>query len=61
MWIVVDLVTVIMWVAAFFRGGESVATLIMWSIYLINAVIMFIKWYKEADGLNGTEEAKNAV
>lgn len=48
LWIVVDIVTVIMWIAAFFNGGESVATLLMWSIYLINAVIMFIKWNKEA-------------
>lgn len=48
LWIVVDIVTVIMWIAAFFTGGESVATLLMWSIYLINAIIMFIKWNKEA-------------
>lgn len=48
LWIVVDIVTVIMWIAAFFNGGESVATLLMWSVYLINAVIMFIKWNKEA-------------
>lgn len=48
LWIVVDIVTVIMWVAAFFTGGESVATLLMWSVYLINAIIMFIKWNKEA-------------
>ncbi|MDE7157250.1 MAG: nicotinamide riboside transporter PnuC [Lachnospiraceae bacterium] len=60
LWIVVDIVTVIMWTAAFFRGGESVATLIMWSIYLINAVIMFIKWYKEADNFNGADEKENA-
>ncbi len=60
LWIVVDIVTVIMWTAAFFKGGESVATLIMWSIYLINAVIMFIKWYKEADNFNGTDEKENA-
>lgn len=47
LWIVVDVVTVFMWVAAFFNGGESMATLIMWSVYLLNAVFMFIKWYKE--------------
>ena len=45
-WIVVDVVTVIMWAVEFARGGESIATLIMWSVYLINAVIMFIKWYR---------------
>lgn len=48
LWIIVDVVTVIMWIFAFFNGGESVATLVMWSIYLLNAIIMFAKWNKEA-------------
>ncbi|MCR5118581.1 MAG: nicotinamide riboside transporter PnuC [Lachnospiraceae bacterium] len=45
-WILVDAVSVIMWIAAFFNGGESVAVLLMWSIYLLNAIFMFVKWYK---------------
>lgn len=53
LWIAVDVVTVIMWIAAFFTGGESVATLLMWSIYLVNAVIMFIKWRKDTAGKKG--------
>ncbi len=48
LWIIVDVVTVIMWGVNFAAGGESIATLAMWSIYLINAVIMFIKWNREA-------------
>lgn len=48
LWIVVDAVTVVMWAIHFAQGGETVATLAMWSIYLINAVIMFVRWYKEA-------------
>ena len=54
-WIIVDIVSVIMWIAAFFNGGESVAVLMMWSVYLANAVIMFIKWLKESgqDALEG--------
>ena len=47
-WIVVDVVTVIMWVVAFSRGNESMATLLMWIVYLVNAVIMYFKWAKEA-------------
>ena len=47
-WIIVDVVSVIMWIAAFFNGGESVAVLIMWSVFLVNAVIMFVKWRKES-------------
>ncbi len=48
LWIVVDVITVIMWIGAFFTGGESIATLIMWTIYLLNAIFMFVKWYKES-------------
>lgn len=47
-WIIVDIVSVIMWIAAFFTGGESVAVLMMWSVYLANAVIMFVKWSRES-------------
>ena len=48
LWIVVDIVTVFMWAVDFMKGGESISTLAMWSIYLINAFIMFVRWYKEA-------------
>ena len=48
LWIVVDVVTVIMWAVHFAQGGEKIATLAMWSVYLVNAFIMFIRWYKES-------------
>lgn len=48
LWIVVDVVTVVMWAVNFAQGGESIATLAMWSIYLLNAIFMFIKWNREA-------------
>lgn len=48
LWIIINVVTVIMWIRAFYTGGESVATLIMWSIYLLNAVFMFVKWNRES-------------
>lgn len=47
-WIVVDVVSVIMWVAALFTEGSSIAVLLMWSVYLANAIIMFVKWLKES-------------
>ena len=49
-WILVDAVSVIMWIAAFFNGTESIAVLLMWTIYLVNAVIMFVKWYRDSRG-----------
>ena len=48
LWIVVDIVTVIMWGIHFAKGGETIATLVMWSVYLVNAFIMFFRWYKES-------------
>lgn len=48
-WILVDVVSVIMWIAALFNEGQSIAVLMMWSVYLVNAIIMFIKWYKESN------------
>lgn len=48
LWIVVDVVTVIMWGVAFAKGNDSIATLLMWIIYLGNAVIMYFKWIREA-------------
>lgn len=50
LWIVVDVVTVIMWGYAFFvQGSESIATLLMWIVYLLNAIFMYFKWSKEAN------------
>ncbi len=46
-WILVDVVSVIMWVVALFGEGQSIAVLLMWSVYLANAVIMYVKWRKE--------------
>lgn len=47
LWIFVDVFTVIMWGKAFIGGNESIATLLMWIVYLGNAIIMCYKWEKE--------------
>ena len=48
LWIAVDVVTVFMWAVHFAKGGESIATLLMWIVYLGNAVIMFLRWNRES-------------
>lgn len=48
MWIIIDAVTIVMWSIDYMNGGESLATLFMWIVYLVNAVIMLIRWEKEA-------------
>lgn len=50
LWIVVDIVTIMMWGFAYFtQETESVATLLMWCVYLLNAIFMYVKWQKEAN------------
>jgi nicotinamide mononucleotide transporter len=51
LWIIINVASVIMWIMAFFNGGESIATLIMWSVFLLNAVFMFVKWNRESRGI----------
>lgn len=47
-WIAVDVFSVYMWWCDFRQGSDNIATLLMWAVYLGNAVIMLIKWEKEA-------------
>ena len=37
-----------MWATAFFKGDSGIAMVLMWSVYLLNAIFMFIKWYKDS-------------
>lgn len=46
-WIVVDVFTVYMWACNFATGNDNIATLLMWIVYLGNAIIMCIRWEKE--------------
>lgn len=46
-WIIVNVVSVVMWLDAFLAGSDSVATLLMWCVYLINAIFMWFSWNKE--------------
>lgn len=47
-WVVVDVFSVYMWWCDFSNGSDNMATLLMWGVYLANAIIMLIKWEKEA-------------
>ena len=46
-WILVDIFSVYMWWTNFSVGNDNIATLLMWIVYLTNAMIMCIKWEKE--------------
>ena len=49
-WVAINVATVIMWIKNVAAGGEnaSIATLLMWSVYLVNSIIMLIRWLREA-------------
>lgn len=47
-WIAVDVFSVYMWWCDFKSGSGNMATLLMWVVYLGNAIIMCYKWEKEA-------------
>ncbi|MBQ3641065.1 nicotinamide mononucleotide transporter [bacterium] len=46
-WFFVNLITLIMWIQAYYRGSDTIALIIMWSVYLILAVYFLIRWKKE--------------
>lgn len=47
-WILVDIFSVYMWWCNFIIGNDNFATLLMWIVYLGNAIIMCVKWEKES-------------
>lgn len=48
MWILVNILNISIWAINFSQGGDNIATLLMWSVFLINAIFMFIKWHRES-------------
>lgn len=51
LWVVIDVVSVGMWVYAMVQGSDNLATLLMWSVYLANAIWGYVKWSKESKGV----------
>jgi nicotinamide mononucleotide transporter len=46
LWIIVDVVSVIMWIVVLAKGGTDISVLLMWTAYLINAIYGFVNWIK---------------
>lgn len=47
-WVAVDVFSVYMWWCNFKTGEDNMATLLMWTVYLGNTIIMLVKWEKES-------------
>lgn len=50
LWIIVDIITIYLWVTAFLSTGEGLTLVVMWSAYLVNACYGFWNWRKMALG-----------
>lgn len=46
LWIIVNALTTALWLTALAGGGGSIAMVLMWTVYLLNSIFMFVKWYK---------------
>ncbi|MCQ2235705.1 MAG: nicotinamide riboside transporter PnuC [Bacteroidales bacterium] len=47
LWMFINIVTVGMWAYDLYNGGQNIAVLLMWSVYLVNSIIMFFRWRRE--------------
>ena len=48
LWILVDIVSIIMWFTVMINGGNDVAVLVMWVAFLVNAVYGLYNWIQIA-------------
>lgn len=46
LWIIVDIVSIIMWITVMINGGNDIAVLVMWTAFLINAVYGLYNWIR---------------
>lgn len=47
LWFFVNLLTLIMWIVAYFDGSNCFATIIMWAVYLFLSVYFWKEWKKD--------------
>lgn len=48
LWIVVNIVSIVMWAFTLQDGTGDVATLLMWVVFLINSIFGLVSWAKDA-------------
>jgi len=45
-WIVVDAVTIVMWISVYLKTGNDISILVMWLAFLTNAVYGLVNWIR---------------
>lgn len=48
LWILINILNIWLYIIDVINGGSTYAAILMWGVYLINAITMSIKWGKEA-------------
>ena len=51
LWILVDIVSIIMWITVMMNGGNDIAVLVMWTAFLVNAIYGLYNWIKLANSV----------
>ena len=51
LWILVDIVSIIMWITVMMNGGNDIAVLVMWIAFLVNAIYGLYNWIKLANSV----------
>ena len=51
LWILVDIVSIIMWITVMINGGNDIAVLVMWTAFLVNAIYGLYNWIKLANSV----------
>jgi nicotinamide mononucleotide transporter len=46
LWILVNILTIVLWLNVFLQDGNSVTILVMWCAYLVNSVYGYFTWVK---------------
>jgi nicotinamide mononucleotide transporter len=52
-WIMVDVLSIVMWVYIFITRGSDVSMLVMWAAFLVNAIYGYYNWRKMERSQNG--------
>ena len=47
LWLIVNVISIVMWTISYKAGTGSIAILLMWCIYFVNSFIMLVKWTRE--------------
>lgn len=51
-WIIVNILSIFMWVQSYLIDGEGISVLIMWVMFLVNSVYGCYTWFKSTKGEN---------